>query len=198
MTSGKRLADQHVVYDGYWRVRRIVLEDQADPSDRLVRDIVEARTASATLLFDSARQTVLLVRQFRPAPFLAFGVQSLLEVCAGVADPGETPEACAVREAYEETGVVVVAPRHVCRVFTSPGVCTERLDLFIGDYSQASRTGDGGGLAHEGEATEPVEMPFEDAIAAIGDGRIVDAKSIILLQRLALEQALGSARAGSS
>jgi GDP-mannose pyrophosphatase NudK len=189
MKAGMRIVEDEIVYGGWWRIHRVVLANRSDPDARLVREVVQARAASAVLLHDRERDVVMLVRQFRPAAFLEDGVESLLEVCAGVAEPGEDPTACAIREAMEETGVAIRLLRPICSVYPSPGVCTEKLDLFIADYSVASRTGAGGGLANEGEATEPTEMPFASALAAIDDGGIVDAKTIILLQRLALERA---------
>jgi nudix-type nucleoside diphosphatase (YffH/AdpP family) len=189
MSGGRRIIDDQVVHGGYWRVRRVVLEDDGEPDSRLVREIVEAKTASAVLLFDRTRDVVMLVRQFRPAIFVGHGVDLLLEVSAGVAEPGETAVACAIRETMEETGVAISSPRRVGYMYPSPGVCTERIDLFIADYSHSARIGRGGGLAHEQEFTEPVEMSFDNALAAMRDGAIVDAKTIILLQALALEKA---------
>jgi GDP-mannose pyrophosphatase NudK len=188
MISNKRVTDNHLVHDGFWRVRRVGFEIEGNgASRRCEREIVEARDASAVLLFDAVRSTVLLLRQFRPAPYVAHGVRSLFEVCAGVLDPGEDAVACAVRETREELGTRIAAPRFVCRIYPSPGVCTERISLFIADYDEAARVEAGGGLAHEGEEIEPVEAPFVHALEMIESGEIIDAKTIILLQRLAME-----------
>jgi hypothetical protein len=48
------------------------------------------------------------------------------------------------------------------------------------------RIGDGGGLASEGEDIEVLELPIDQTLAMIGDGRIQDAKTIMLLQYAAL------------
>jgi hypothetical protein len=48
------------------------------------------------------------------------------------------------------------------------------------------RIGDGGGLAAEGEDIEVLELPIDQALAMIADGRIQDAKTIMLLQYAAL------------
>jgi hypothetical protein len=48
------------------------------------------------------------------------------------------------------------------------------------------RIGSGGGLADEGEDIEVLELPFDQALAMTADGRIVDAKTIMLLQYAAL------------
>ena len=61
------------------------------------------------------------------------------------------------------------------------------MTFFVAEYDAADRTGPGGGLQAEGEDIEVLEPRFDDALAMIGDGRIVDAKTIMLLQHLRLE-----------
>ncbi len=51
---------------------------------------------------------------------------------------------------------------------------------------RSMRIGSGGGLAEEGEDIEVLELPIDQALAMIADGRIVDAKTIMLLQYAAL------------
>jgi hypothetical protein len=48
------------------------------------------------------------------------------------------------------------------------------------------RIGSGGGNPDEGEDIEVLELPIDLALAMIGDGRIADAKTIMLLQYAAL------------
>ena len=68
----------------------------------------------------------------------------------------------------------------------SPGSVTEKLHFFVAEYDPAMRVGSGGGLAEEGEDIEVLELPIDQALAMIADGRIVDAKTIMLLQYAAL------------
>ena len=63
---------------------------------------------------------------------------------------------------------------------------TEKQHFFIAEYDPAMRVGSGGGLAEEGEDIEVLELPIDQALAMIVDGRIVDAKTIMLLQYAAL------------
>ena len=63
------------------------------------------------------------------------------------------------------------------------------MSLFVGLYGQGTLRHAGGGLEHEGEEIELVELDFSEALAMTRDGRIVDAKTIILLQHLALQRA---------
>jgi hypothetical protein len=64
----------------------------------------------------------------------------------------------------------------------SRGCFSERLSFFVATYTAADHNGQGGGLAAEGEDIEVLELPLDEAVAMIGEGRIVDAKTIMLLQ----------------
>jgi 8-oxo-dGTP pyrophosphatase MutT (NUDIX family) len=68
----------------------------------------------------------------------------------------------------------------------SPGAITEKLHFFVAEYEPELKVGAGGGLAEEGEEIEVLELSIDEALAMIADGRIVDAKTIMLLQYAAL------------
>ena len=68
----------------------------------------------------------------------------------------------------------------------SPGSVTEKLHFFVAEYDPSMRVGSGGGLAGEGEDIEVLEPSIDEALAMIADGRIVDAKTVMLLQYAAL------------
>jgi nudix-type nucleoside diphosphatase (YffH/AdpP family) len=147
----------------------------------LIREVVDHGHAAAVLALDPVRQTVLLVRQIRMAAYVAGHTEPLLEVCAGLLD-GDPPETCALREGEEELGYRLRNLRKVCDAFASPGALTERITLFLADYSTEDRVGPGGGLRSEGEDIEVVEIPLAEANAMIANGDIVDAKTIILIR----------------
>jgi nudix-type nucleoside diphosphatase (YffH/AdpP family) len=154
---------------------------------RLKREVYDHGNAAALLLFDPERKTVLLLRQFRYPPMLNGDDPEMLEVCAGMLDD-EAPAAAAARETLEESGHAPKEVTHVCDVYSSPGSLTEKTSLFIGHYGADTRRHEGGGLPDEGEEIELVELPLADALAMIRDGRILDSKTIILLQHLALSR----------
>jgi nudix-type nucleoside diphosphatase (YffH/AdpP family) len=145
----------------------------------LTHEIYHHGNAAAVLLYDETRGVVLLVRQFRLAAYLAEGALDMLEVCAGMLD-GDAPLACALREAWEETGVRLTSARHAFDAFTSPGALTETLSCFVAPYRVADRIGTGGGVDFD-ERTEIVEVPFAEAEAMIATGAIRDAKTIALI-----------------
>ena len=152
---------------------------------RLRREVYDHGNAAAILLCDPDRGNVVLTRQFRLPAYQQDGEGQLIEACAGLL-AGLEPEACAIKEAEEETGYRVRDVRHAFDAYLSPGSLSEKVSCFTGRYDPSSRVSQGGGLAHEGEDIEVLEMAFETAMAMIGDGRIADAKTIMLLQYAAL------------
>ena len=150
-----------------------------------VREVYDRGNGAALLPYNLAKRTVVLVRQFR-YPAFANGYDDLLiEVAAGMLDDA-APEVRIRAEAEEEIGYRLDHVRKVFEAFTSPGAVTEKLHCFVAEYDATMRISDGGGLADEGEDIEVLELAIDAALAMIADGRIVDAKTIMLLQYAAL------------
>src|SRR6185437_14486971 len=97
-----------------------------------------------------------------------------------------SPEVRIRAEAEEELGYRLRDIRKIFEAFTSPGSVKEKLHFFVAEYDPSMRITNGGGLAHEGEDIEVLELPIDQALAMITDGRIQDAKTIMLLQYAAL------------
>lgn len=150
------------------------------------RETYDRGDGAAVLPYDPDRGTVLLIRQFRYPAWVRGHHEPLVEVCAGLLD-ADDPFTCIKKEAEEELGVSLEAPQRVMIPFMSPGSVVEQLHLFVARYSPRDRTGDGGGEVHEGEDIEVLELPFTEALAMIDDGRICDAKTILLVQYAALK-----------
>ncbi|WP_338831109.1 NUDIX domain-containing protein [Bradyrhizobium sp. 27S5] len=150
-----------------------------------VRESYDRGNGAVLLPYNLKTRSVVLVRQFR-YPAFANGYDDLLiEAAAGMLDDA-APEARIRAEAEEEIGYRLDHVRKVFEAFMTPGAVTEKLHFFVAEYDAAMRIGEGGGLADEGEDIEVLELPIDDALAMIGDGRIVDAKTIMLLQYAAL------------
>ena len=148
------------------------------------REAYDRGNGATILLYDRARGTVILTRQFRLPTYLngnATGM--LLETCAGLLER-DAPEACIRRELEEETGFVVHGVRKVIQAYMSPGSVTEMLHFFVAEYSPAQRRGHGGGV--EEEDIEVIEMSFGEALQQVARGGIMDGKTIMLLQFAAL------------
>lgn len=150
------------------------------------RETYDRGNGATILLYDRERETVLLARQFRYPVYVNDHPDGmLLETAAGLLDDDD-PETAIRREAGEELGVTVGDLEHVFDVYMSPGSVTERLHFYAAPYTPESRTTPGGGLADEGEDIGVVELPFREALDMIHDGRIADAKTVMLLQWAAL------------
>ena len=144
------------------------------------------RGGAATILpYNLARRTVVLVRQLRYPAYAAGYDDLMIEAAAGLLDDA-APEERIRLEAEEEIGYRLREVREIFAAFMSPGVLTEKIHFFVAAYAPDMRVGDGGGLAHEGEDIEVLELSIDEALAMIKDGRIVDAKTIMLLQYAAL------------
>lgn len=152
---------------------------------QLQRETVDHGDGAAILLFEPVRHTVVLVRQLRYACFVNGLDELLIEVPAGLLD-AQSPEDCIRAEAEQEVGFRVRQPQRVFDAFMSPGSLTERVHCFVAEYDAQDRIGDGGGLAHEGEDIEVLELPLAEALALVASGGIRDAKTIMLLQHAAL------------
>lgn len=149
------------------------------------REAYDRGNGAVVLLYHKARKTVVLTRQFRFPVFVNGHSGFLIEATAGLLD-NASPEARIIAEAEEETGFRITHIEKVFESYMSPGSVTEKLFFFIAEYSDDDRQGSGGGVAEEGEDIEVVEWPFSRALEAVRSGEIMDAKTIMLIQHLAL------------
>jgi nudix-type nucleoside diphosphatase (YffH/AdpP family) len=183
-----RIVREHTLSDNYFPLKTVTYAQlQSDGSWReQTREVYDDASGAAVLLYNRERRSVILTRQFRiGARFKQDAAHDgfLLEAAAGMLD-GAAPEERARAEALEETGYDPGRMDAVMTLFVSPASTTERLHLFVAEYDPARRRGQGGGLAEEGEDIEVVEMNFDDALAMVDTGGIVDVKTVLLLLHL--------------
>jgi len=152
------------------------------PVERLV---FERGDSVAVLLYDAARDEVVLAQQLRLPVYLREGDGWLLELVAGMLDAGSTPEEVARSEALEEAGYRLDALERLVTVYLSPGACTERIHIYLAEVTPQKRIEQGGGLPGTGEDIRVRAIPLAEALVMIADGRIRDAKTVIGLQQLA-------------
>ncbi len=181
MAKSARVARERVLSRGRFDLTKTDIEVTEDDGSvrTLSHEVYRHGRAAAVLLYDPARSVVTLVRQFRAGAFLCDGTLATVEACAGMLD-GDSPEACIVREALEETGLAIDAPRRAFDAYMSPSGMTEQIACFVAPYSATSRRGEGGGV-DEDEHIEVLEVRFSEALGMIGRGEIADAKTIALL-----------------
>jgi ADP-ribose pyrophosphatase len=182
------LIEKRTVFDGYFRIDRFRIRHSLHDggmSDPLDREVFERGHVAAVLPVDPVRDEVVLIEQFRIGPYAAGWHPWLLEGVAGIIGDGETAEDVARREAMEEAGCEITDLVPVIRYLSSPGACTETVDLFCGRVD-AGRAGGIHGLDEEGEDIRVVVYSLEAALALLEAGKIVNGKTIIALQWLAL------------
>ncbi len=181
-----RVKNVHVLSDRHYRLNEVEFDYRRGNGEWQTqkREVFDRGHAAALLPYNPAKR-VVLTRQFRLPPYLAGHDDFMIEAAAGMLDD-ETPEKRIRAEAEEEIGYRLHDVRKVFEAFMSPGSVTEKLHFFVAEYEAAMRVSSGGGLAEEGEDIEVLELPIDSALAMITDGRIVDAKTIMLLQYAAL------------
>ncbi len=157
--------------DGVWRT--------------LTRETYDRGDGATVLLYDPDRRTIVLTRQLRFPAYVKGHHDLLVETPAGLLDEA-TPEERIRAETEEETGFRLRDVTRVFDLFMSPGSVTERLSFFVARYAPKDRVAAGGGVADEGEDIETFELSLAEALAMIKDGRIIDAKTVILIQYAAL------------
>jgi len=156
----------------------------------LKRESYNTGNGAAVLLYNPQTNKVILTKQFRLPTYLNGNPGGMLtEVCAGLLDQ-DTPEVCAIKEAEEETGYRISNLVKVCEAYMSPGSATEIMHLFIAEFNENMKVSDGGGLDEEQEDIRVLKMDFSRAWEMVQHGEIKDAKTIILMQHLKLQELL--------
>ena len=194
-----RVVDVELLAAAWHVLRRTTLEYRGPSGEweTQQRETYDRGNGATILLYDAERRTVLLTRQFRyPAYVNGHPDGMLIETAAGLLDDDD-PATAIRRETVEETGVEVGELEHVWDVYMSPGSVTERIHFFAAPYDASARRGDHGGLAAEGEHIDLLELGIDEALEMARDGRIRDAKTIMLLQWAVLHGPFAGERAAT-
>ncbi len=187
-----KIQKTEILSDNWYTLRKItydyLMKDGAWQTHS--REAYDRGNGATILLYNRDTKSVILTRQFR-LPTYINGNDSgmLIESCAGLLDK-DNAEACILRETAEETGYKISAVKKIFEAYMSPGSVTEMLYFFIAEYSSTMKVNDGGGLEHEQENIEVLEIPFEKTLQMIDAGEIKDGKTIMLLQYLRLKNIL--------
>ncbi|MBK9490570.1 MAG: GDP-mannose pyrophosphatase NudK [Haliscomenobacter sp.] len=182
-----------VLSDNWYTLRKVTYDYQKKDGtwETQSREAYDRGNGAAILLYNTEAKTVVLTRQFRMPTYVNGNPDGMMiEACAGLLDQ-DNPEDCIRRETEEETGYKVRDVRKVFEAYMSPGSVTEILHFFVAEYSQDMQVSAGGGLDHEQENIEVLELPFETALTMIESGEIRDAKTIMLLQYVQIQGLLG-------
>lgn len=179
-----KIQKTELLSDNWYLLNKVTFDYQKKDSSWITqkREVYDRGNGAAILLYNSQQKTVILTRQFRlPAYLNGNQTGMMIEVCAGMLDQ-DHPEQCVIRETEEETGYRISKVEKIMETYMSPGAVTEILHLFVGEYNETMKVSEGGGLEHEQENIEVMEMSYEEAYSMIASGEIKDAKTILLLQ----------------
>ena len=182
-----RIKEEKVLSDNWATLKTTTLEFRRNDGtwQEQKRETYDRGHGATILLYNQAKRTVILIRQFRYTAFVTGHDDLLIETPAGKLDD-LSPEECIRAESEQETGYRVRSPRKIFDVYMSPGSVTERVHFFVAEYDASDRVSAGGGHENEGEDIETLEVTIDDALAMIADGRIMDGKTIMLVQYGAL------------
>ncbi len=158
-----------------------------DMSADIQRLSLDRGDSVAAVVHETKQNVLIFTEQFRISTYDK-GPGWLLELPAGILEAGEAPDRAMRRELEEEIGYRVSSLQHINTFYLSPGGISERIFLFYARVSTTQRVSTGGGLAAEGENIRVVTLPVPEALHRIQSGKIVDAKTIIGLQWLKLQQ----------
>src|ERR1700712_3227042 len=189
MTVSDRIRVQNVrvLSDNHYVLKTTTFEWRRNNGEWQIqhRETYDRGNGAPLLPYNLTQRTVVLVRQFRYPAYVNGHDDLLIEALAGLLD-NELPEVRIRAEAEEETGYRLGEVKKVFEAFMSPGSVTEKLHFFVAEYEPKMKIRAGGGNADEGEDIEVLELSIDEAMAMSADGRIVDAKTIMLLQYAAL------------
>ncbi|GGA80618.1 hypothetical protein GCM10008015_21680 [Flavobacterium palustre] len=179
-----KIKETKLLSDNWYILNKVTFDYQKEDKSWITqqREVYDRGNGAAILLYNTTSKNIILTRQFRLPTYLNGNKNGMMvEVCAGLLDQDE-PEQCIIRETEEETGYRISKVKKIMETYMSPGAITEILYLFIGKYDASMKVSEGGGLDHEQENIQVLEMPFEQAYNMIETGELKDAKTIMLLQ----------------
>ena len=192
MIEDIKIIDSKILSDNWYVLRKITYEYTKKDGTKLTqsREAYDRGNGATILLYNKEQQTVILTRQFR-LPTFVNGNESgmLIESCAGLLDK-DNAEDCIRRETEEETGYRITDVKKIFEAYMSPGSVTEILYFFIAAYSKDMKVAEGGGVEHEEENIEVLEMKIDEAMKMMESGEIKDGKTIMLLQYVKLNNIL--------
>lgn len=188
MIDQVKILKTEILSDNWYVLRKITYEYVKKDGTKQTqsREAYDRGNGATILLYNKLQKTVILTKQFR-LPTYVNGNESgmLIEACAGLLDK-DNAEDCIKRETEEETGYKVSSVQKIFEAYMSPGSVTEILYFFIAEYSKSMKVNEGGGVEHEEENIEVLEMEINKAMQMIETGEIKDGKTIMLLQYVKL------------
>jgi ADP-ribose pyrophosphatase len=162
---------RHSLYVGGW-------------SHAIERERIERLNAVAAILYDTIRDRIVMVEQFRIGALEHGRGAWTLEPIGGILNRGERADEVVRREALEEAGLEIQQLEHIATYRVSPGVSADRIRLFCGRVDAEKAVGIHG-VKEEGEETRVRVLDAEQTISGLYSGSIDASSAIIGVQWLA-------------
>jgi ADP-ribose pyrophosphatase len=172
-----KISNQKVVFDDILKIEKADIK-RAESSFSRVR--INRQEAATVLVFNTDTKKIILTKQFRYAIHDKVS-KPIYETLAGKVDAGESPLEAAIRETEEEIGYKVAKEnmRLLASCFASPGYTSEKFHVFYATVTNGNKVNSGGGLEHENENIEVIEMEVPEFKELILSGKIEDAKTYV-------------------
>jgi ADP-ribose pyrophosphatase len=175
------------VWQGHYAMRRLTLRHRrfdGQWSDTITREVFERGDAVGVLPYNPEDDSLVLIEQIRAGAIRGSDSPWMLELIAGVVEPGEADEAVVHREAMEEAACTLSELEPIATVFPSAGACSEQVRLFCGRVQSAS-IGGFHGVAEEGEDILVHAVPRSEAMRLLAADRVPNGHTLIALLWLA-------------
>ncbi|MFN3641460.1 MAG: NUDIX domain-containing protein [Gemmobacter sp.] len=177
------LLDWQEPYADFFAVESVTLRHRrfdGAMGDPIRRAVFVSADAVTVLPYDPARDAVMVIEQFRAAPYVRGDANPwLIEAIAGRIDAFETAEDAARREALEEAGIALGALHPVAEYYPSPGAKTEYLWSYVGIADLPAAAAGLGGVEGEGEDIRAHVLPFDAFMALVDGGEAVNGPLVL-------------------
>ncbi|MGK0410641.1 MAG: ADP-ribose pyrophosphatase [Shewanella psychromarinicola] len=186
--SGFSLISKKVLYKGFFQLDEYTFKHKLFKggwSGEVRREVFERGHAVVVIPYDPIRDEIVLIEQIRVPALATTKSIWLLELVAGIIEPGELPEKVAERELAEEAGLSLLGLTFINSYLVSPGGTTERFHLFWGQVDATKAAGIHG-LEHENEDIRVHVVSREQAYKWVNNGRIDNAATVLGIQWLML------------
>ncbi|MEL4307492.1 NUDIX domain-containing protein [Joostella sp. CR20] len=184
MNNNIEITKETILSNEWYCLKKIIFQQKNSKgiTETISREVYDRGNGAAILLYNPETKNIILTRQFRMPTYLNENESGMMiEVPAGIIED-ESPEKSIIRETDEETGYQISEVKKVFETYTSPGAVTEKLHLYVGKFNAQMKTHQGGGLDSEHEDIEVFEVALSEASEWIKQGKITDAKTIMLIQ----------------
>ena len=174
MGKNIKILKTEILSDNWYKLKKVTYEYLKKDGTLQIqtREAYDRGNGATILLYNKEQKTVILTRQFRLPTFInGNNTGMLIETCAGLLDK-DNPEDCIRKETEEETGYKVTDVRKIFEAYMSPGSVTEILYFFIAEYRKSMKITEGGGIAHEQEHIEVLELDFSTAFSMIQQAKL--------------------------